>query len=117
MQYVKHLSLAQKLGLMDRPELPMGLTEWKAIEKRFLDRTAKERENTCPICFEDLHMQEQKILCCSHVFHKQCIESFERISAQQSTTRACPICRKENYDYKTFTRGQMRFLIGMIVKM
>jgi len=102
---------------MDRPELPMGLTEWKAIEKKFLDRTAKERENTCPICFEDLHMQEQKILCCSHVFHKQCIESFERISAQQGTTRACPICRKENYDYKTFTRGQMRFLIGMIVKM
>ena len=67
------------MGLANRPELPLGLTEWKVIEKTYLDRTEKEKENQCPICMEDLHMQEQKILCCSHVFHKDCLESFERI--------------------------------------
>ena len=117
MNYVKNLSLAQKLGLIDRPELPLSLTEWKQIEQRYLVRTKQEKENTCPICFEDLGMGEQKILCCSHVFHKQCLDSFEKIAAQRGMSKACPICRKENYDYKLFTKGQMRFLLKIIVKM
>ena len=31
-KYVNNLSLAQKLGLVDRPDLPLGLKEWKLIE-------------------------------------------------------------------------------------
>ena len=31
--------------------------------------------------------------------------------------KACPICRKENYDFKNFTRGQLRFLQRIVVKM
>ena len=45
MHYIKGLSLAQKMGLASRPELPLGLVEWKVIEKTYLDRTNKEREN------------------------------------------------------------------------
>ena len=54
MDYVKNLSLAQKLGLIDRPELPLGLDEWKEIEGAYLTRTKHEKENCCPICLEDL---------------------------------------------------------------
>jgi hypothetical protein len=47
------------MGLVERPDLPLGLTEWKKVEKAYLDRTAKEKEHMCPICFEDLHLQEE----------------------------------------------------------
>ena len=56
MNYVKGLSLAQKLGLKDRPELPLGLTQWHEIENQYLKRTEKEKENNCPICFEELNI-------------------------------------------------------------
>ena len=46
------------MGLTSRPELPLGLAEWRVIERTYLDRTEKEKENQCPICMEDLHMQE-----------------------------------------------------------
>ena len=54
MNYVKNLSLAQKLGIMPRPELPLGLNDWQEIENKYLNRTEFEREHSCPICFEDL---------------------------------------------------------------
>lgn len=117
MDYVNNLSLAQKMGLVDRPDLPLGLDEWKNIEATYLTRTKNEKEHSCPICFEDLALDEQRILCCSHVFHRRCLESFERISAQRGFTIACPICRKENYDQKAFTRGKLRFLLQLVVKM
>ena len=58
MDYVNNLSLAQKMGLVDRPELPLGLDEWKKIEATYLTRTKNEKEHTCPICFEDLALDE-----------------------------------------------------------
>ena len=67
--YHNNLSLAQKLGLMQRPEQPKGLEEWHQVEHKYLERTKAENEHLCPICFEDLHIQSQTILCCSHVFH------------------------------------------------
>ena len=81
MDYCKNLSLAQKLGLVDRPDLPLGLSEWKEIEAVYLNRSKDEKENICPICLEDLQMTDQRITCCSHVFHHKCLESLERIAA------------------------------------
>ena len=45
------------------------------------------------------------------------MDSFERFQRSRGNDRACPICRKENYDYKPFTQGQMRFLLDLVVKM
>ncbi|MCP4118340.1 MAG: hypothetical protein GY737_23655 [Desulfobacteraceae bacterium] len=36
------------------------------------------------------------LLSCSHVFHKDCIQSFEKFSLQSETT--CPICRAAEYE-------------------
>ena len=45
MNYVKNLSLAQKLGIMPRPDLPLGLNDWQEIENKYLNRTEFEREH------------------------------------------------------------------------
>ena len=59
MKYIKKLSLAQKMGIVDRPELPLGLTQWHEIENTYLLRTQKEKDNSCPICFEDLNLSQE----------------------------------------------------------
>jgi hypothetical protein len=54
MQYIKNLSLAQRLGLVEKPDLPLSQKEWKEIESQTLKRF-NEKE-PCPICYEDLRL-------------------------------------------------------------
>ncbi|CDW86376.1 ring finger protein 32 [Stylonychia lemnae] len=113
-QYIKKLSLAQRLGLVEKPPLPLSQVEWKNIEKVSLQRF-NEKE-PCPICYEELSYQDQNILSCSHVFHKKCLESFEKFMKIKGHEKACPICRKKDYDKKTYVEGQKRYLTKCIVR-
>jgi hypothetical protein len=107
MKYINKLTLAERLGLVDKPPEPLSQTEWVQIEKTFFNRVSSKqiKEETCPICFENLQFAEQTILSCSHVYHKTCLESFERFMRNKGSDKACPICRKENYDKKPFVAG------------
>lgn len=75
---------------MDAPEKPLSVDEWQLIE----DKCTKleMHKASCPICLESFGVQECNILSCGHVFHKNCIEGFERCSR----TRHCPICRRKD---------------------
>ena len=46
--------------------------EWKATELKHEQREygTQQKDIVCPICCENLGVQDQVILCCSHVFHK-----------------------------------------------
>lgn len=116
MQYINKLSLAERLGLVDKPPQPLSQAEWMQIELNFLKRT--KNAEPCPICFENLQFDEQSILSCTHVYHKTCIESFERFQrGKGQTEKYCPICRRANYDSKPFIEGQKRYLVAMVVKL
>ena len=52
------------------------------------------------------------ILSCSHVFHTQCLSSFERFSR----VKMCPLCRKVEYDKKDYFEGHRILLMRYIVK-
>lgn len=52
MQYINNLSLAERLGLVDKPPEPLGQGEWAGIERNFLQRS--QVTEPCPICFENL---------------------------------------------------------------
>lgn len=54
---------------------------------------------------------------CSHVFHKTCLESFERFQKSKGQEKACPICRKKDYDQKTYAEGMKRYLLTCILSM
>lgn len=41
----------------------------------------QDSHHECSICCEHFGMEEQVLLSCSHVFHKQCITSFERYAS------------------------------------
>ena len=41
----------------------------------------------CPICYETIHPHQQRVLACSHTFHKACVGRW------LSTCTTCPMCR------------------------
>ena len=71
--------------------------------KRFDIKTTLE----CPICQESFLNTTQILTCCAHLFHTDCLRSWERLLANQSNSngngnhhtsiRKCPVCRKEDY--------------------
>jgi len=47
------------------------------------------QDNTCPICLSDLVIGDSaRVLSCTHIFHKQCVDEWLRVNA------SCPTCRK-----------------------
>ena len=83
-------------------------------------------ECLCPICLEEFRTGEQVILSCSHVFHEACLTSFEAFQASQHAKsrgaqgqaeggnaaaayeRACPVCRRAQYEKKRTTQVSRR---------
>lgn len=93
------LSLAQKMGLIEAPELLLSEKEWKEVKEKSNSR--QDSALPCVICKEDFGLQQQVLLSCSHVFHRACLEAFEKFSGRKS----CPMCRKEQYQRRIIHEG------------
>eukprot|EP00062_Callorhinchus_milii_P022099 gi/632979522/ref/XP_007906517.1/ PREDICTED: RING finger protein 32 isoform X2 [Callorhinchus milii] len=93
------LSLAQKLGLIDGPEAPLTASEWQRVKKRSVQQG--DSSQPCVICKEEFGIQQQVLLSCSHVFHRVCLQAFERFSGRKS----CPMCRKQQYETRVIHDG------------
>ncbi|XP_024135930.1 RING finger protein 32 [Oryzias melastigma] len=86
------LTLAQKLGLVASPKERLTEEDWIEVKKRSLLR--EESAQPCTICREEFRLHPQVLLSCSHVFHRTCLQAFERFSGR----KRCPICRREQYE-------------------
>ena len=110
-KYINKLTLAQKLGLVEKPPQPLSNNEWVNIEE-----TCKKRDsdNSCSICLEGFRIpNNQVILSCTHVFHKACLSNFEKFT----NSRVCPLCRRQDYEKKNFDQGFINHLTKQIVKL
>mmetsp|Transcript_1334 Transcript_1334/g.4086 ORF Transcript_1334/g.4086 Transcript_1334/m.4086 type:complete len:120 (+) Transcript_1334:749-1108(+) len=68
--------------------------DWEMVEARALQRD----EQDCAICLCDLGGPSKKkvLTSCSHLFHANCLESFERFSsAMAEVDSLCPCCRSK----------------------
>ncbi|XP_023370210.1 RING finger protein 32 isoform X2 [Otolemur garnettii] len=74
------LTLAQKLGLVEPPPLPLSSDEWEKVKQRSI--LQGDSMQPCPICKEEFRLHPQVLLSCSHVFHKK-----EPVSNQSDTRR------------------------------
>ncbi|KAI6655234.1 hypothetical protein LOD99_2522 [Oopsacas minuta] len=97
--HAQELSLAQKLGLVERP--PSLLTEEQWAEIKGVSNARLDSANPCPICKDQFNLHAQLLLSCSHIFHKSCIESYERFVQQ----KICPVCRCTEYQARVVFEG------------
>lgn len=65
------LTLAQKLGLVEAPEVLLSDKEWKEVKEK--SNARQDSSQPCVICKEDFGLQQQVLLSCSHVFHRTCL--------------------------------------------
>ncbi|WIA37624.1 hypothetical protein OEZ86_014525 [Tetradesmus obliquus] len=86
------LTLAQRRGLIPKPDKLLSQEEWSAVHSLARQRDDCSASN-CAICLEPFKAEQQVLLSCSHVFHQQCLASFER----HVRVKACPLCRKAWY--------------------
>lgn len=105
-----NLTLAQKMGLTPSPPMPLSQEQWKEVKK--ISDTRQDSHMPCVICKDDFRGESQVLLNCSHVFHKICLDSFERFSK----TKCCPLCRKEEYQKAQITEGKKVFMNKCAIK-
>nr|XP_012300744.1 RING finger protein 32 isoform X1 [Aotus nancymaae]XP_012300745.1 RING finger protein 32 isoform X1 [Aotus nancymaae] len=99
------LTLAQKLGLIGPPPPPLSSDEWEKVKQRFL--LQGDSMQPCPICKEDFELRPQVLLSCSHVFHRACLQAFEKFTNKKT----CPLCRKNQYQTRVICDGAHLFRI------
>ncbi|OWF35952.1 RING finger protein 32-like [Mizuhopecten yessoensis] len=102
---VPKLSLAQKMGLVDAPEQPLSEQEWISVKEKSNKRD--DSKQPCVICKEDFGTQEQVLLSCTHVFHKACLQAFERFTGRKT----CPMCRNAEYQTRVIHEGAKEYRI------
>ena len=93
------LTLAQRMGLAVAPDPELTAPEWEAIAAR--SREEEDSRAPCVICCEEFRDRKQVLLSCGHVFHRDCLSSWER----HSRSRVCPVCRKQHYRKRSMADG------------
>lgn len=102
-KYLDNLSLAQKRGLVQKPPEPLKSEQWYTIVETAKSRLKKS--SSCSICMEQFGISTQVVLSCTHVFHKNCLNSFEKYNRNNQTIKKCPLCRFEDYEKSPFVEG------------
>ncbi|KAI9105867.1 hypothetical protein DFS34DRAFT_33254 [Phlyctochytrium arcticum] len=93
------LTLAQRLGILPRPPSRLSDHGWNVAKT--LSKERDDSNHPCPICQEPFRTEEQVLLSCSHVFHRSCIQSYERYVHK----KICPLCRQANYEKRLIFEG------------
>ncbi len=110
----QELTLAQRLGLVEMPEMPLTSDEWEAAAAA--SRQRNYTTEPCAICCAPFRDEKQVILSCSHVFHRDCIKSWEVFSQSQRGAKTCPCCRREAYQKRPFVEGGEIYRTNCIIR-
>ena len=102
----ERLTLAQCVGIEERPRPLMSLSQWNTVVGKSRERNASAEP--CAICLQHFQGENQIILsCCANVFHKECIDRYEQvIASKQHGRRSCPMCRSTVYEKRRIQDGR-----------
>ena len=67
---------------------------WEQVKEKGVNRSDQQ----CAICLNNLWNKPVYLLSCTHIFHVNCIEGFERYALPGNKNK-CPCCR-DTYDKK-----------------
>lgn len=54
----------------------------------------------CPICFENIHVDEWEKTWCGHTFHEICLQKWDTRCKDININTKCPLCREIYYETK-----------------
>lgn len=86
------LTLAERLGLVAGPAMRLSENQWSLVKIRSVQQGESARP--CAVCKEEFQLKPQVLLSCSHIFHRACVEAFEKFSGR----KCCPVCRRQRYE-------------------
>ena len=74
--------------------------DWMIIK----DQARRRCDRICPICLLTFLSSsgQERLLSCSHLFHRQCLRSLEKFAGG---IKVCPICRTSNYQTQLTSLG------------
>ncbi|CAD8063741.1 unnamed protein product [Paramecium primaurelia] len=97
---LNHLTICKAFALVDKED---GQCEYckdkifkkfqqehyrECLKKQIIDKQQSYKPQECSICLMDIQLNDQKgILQCCHVFHKICLQQWQKKS------KLCPVCR------------------------
>eukprot|EP00759_Apiculatamorpha_spiralis_P057150 PhF_6_TR8468/c0_g1_i1/m.13230 len=115
-QHPPPLTLAQRMGLAERPPPAPTEEQWQTAELQ--SHLREDCVRPCAICHLTVGLSSMTILSCSHSFHTECIRRFEEFvrRSRGDLPRSCPVCRKEHYYARRFEKGEEAFRIRCITK-
>jgi hypothetical protein len=87
------------------------LSLWMRIEQKCYNRDGSDE---CPICQETFStsLNKQIILSCSHIFHSNCLQSYERYTR----VKTCPLCRDDDYRKRETSIGYDKHILLMVIR-
>ncbi|KAJ1339044.1 hypothetical protein BSLG_006183 [Batrachochytrium salamandrivorans] len=97
------LTLAEKLGIVVKPAERLSDHAWSTIKSKTISRG--DISHPCPICQEPFTVQDQILLSCSHIFHKNCLDSYEK----HVQLKCCPLCRDTDYQKMLTAEGRRQY--------
>ncbi|NWU70563.1 RNF32 protein, partial [Pterocles burchelli] len=97
------LTLAQKLGLVEPPSLPLTAEEWGKIKQRSIQH--RDSVQPCAICREEFALQPQVYVNSNSFFFQACLKAFEKFTG-----------KKEQYQTRVIHAGARLFKIKCAIR-
>uniref|UniRef100_G3UI65 Ring finger protein 32 n=1 Tax=Loxodonta africana TaxID=9785 RepID=G3UI65_LOXAF len=76
-------------------------THWEESEEPSMT------QSPTPLCVLHIELGKQVLLSCSHVFHRACLQAFEKFTNKKT----CPLCRKNQYQTRVIHDGARLFKV------
>uniref|UniRef100_A0A8C6RFU0 Ring finger protein 32 n=1 Tax=Nannospalax galili TaxID=1026970 RepID=A0A8C6RFU0_NANGA len=96
-------TLAQKLGLLAPPPLPLSSDEWERVKQRSI--LHRDSMQPCPICKEEFELRPQVLS--RQNLRSACLQAFEKFTNKKT----CPLCRKNQYQTRVIHDGARLFRV------
>ncbi|UJR30165.1 hypothetical protein I4U23_017705 [Adineta vaga] len=102
-------TLAERIGLIEvnnKTSNHLSEAAWNEVKQQSNNR--QDSNCPCAICQEDFGLGQQVLLSCSHVFHRACLQTFEKFvshNANGTDLRTCPLCRRSQYEKRIIYEG------------
>ena len=91
--------------VMSAVEVQEKTIDWDSIRLKIDQRGC----GTCPICFNDIHIDDCMVTSCEHCFHPNCLKHWLSVCENEEHASTCPVCRSPFQFRRLYEVGEREF--------